>query len=175
MQPMQTAYIVTFVGDDRPGLVEALSSTVEENGGNWLESRLAQLGGKFTGLMRVSLPSDRGTSLERALERLTEYGLSVSVTRLDNLSPSEHSGRDINLSVIGPDRPGIVREVAHALSARRINVVDMESGVTSAPMSAELLFQAEIVATIPDDTDMLDLQTSLDDIANSMALDIELS
>tara|TARA_R110000823_G_scaffold130015_21_gene258141 strand:- start:660 stop:1178 length:519 start_codon:yes stop_codon:yes gene_type:complete len=172
---MQTSYIVTFIGDDRPGLVEALSAAVEENGGNWLESRLAQLAGKFTGLVRISLPREQGASLELALKQLAESGLSVRVTEVADPLPAEHTGRNISLSVIGPDRPGIVREIAHALSARLINVVEMESGVSSAPMSAELLFQAEIVATIPEDADMLNLQESLEEIANHMALDIELS
>lgn len=171
---MQTSYIVTFIGDDRPGLVEALSASIEANGGNWLESRLAQLGGKFTGLVRVSLPDERGPALESALKDLGASGLSVRVTKIDEPATAERVGRDVRLSVIGPDRPGIVREIAHALSTRRINVVEMESGVSSAPMSAELLFQAEIEATVPEATDLLDLQESLADIANHMGLDIEL-
>ncbi|MEZ5567376.1 MAG: ACT domain-containing protein [Halioglobus sp.] len=171
---MQTSYIVTFIGDDRPGLVEALSASIEANGGNWLESRLAQLGGKFTGLVRVSLPDEHGPALETALKDLATSGLSVRVTRIDEPARVERVGRDIHLSVIGPDRPGIVREIAHALSTRSINVVEMESGVSSAPMSAELLFQADIVATIPEATDLLDLQESLAEIANHMALDIDL-
>ena len=64
---MTTAYIVTFIGDDRPGLVEELSSVIDSNGGNWHESRLSQLGGKFAGLVSVSLPKDNGPALEEAL------------------------------------------------------------------------------------------------------------
>ena len=60
---MTTAYIITFIGDDRPGLVEQLSSVIENNGGNWHESRLSQLGGKFAGLVLVSLPRDNGPRL----------------------------------------------------------------------------------------------------------------
>ncbi|MCB1843115.1 MAG: cellulose-binding protein, partial [Halioglobus sp.] len=96
---MQTSYIVTFIGDDRPGLVEALSASIEANGGNWLESRLAQLGGKFTGLVRVSLPDEHGPALETALKDLATSGLSVRVTRIDEPARVERVGRDIHLSV----------------------------------------------------------------------------
>ena len=77
---MQTSYIVTFIGDDRPGLVEQLSSVIEKNQGNWRESRLSQLGGKFAGLILVSLPVDGGPSLEADLSDLAASGISVRVT-----------------------------------------------------------------------------------------------
>ena len=68
---METYYIVTFIGDDRPGLVEQLSSVIESNRGNWHESRLSELAGKFAGLILVSLPSDAGNELERELKALS--------------------------------------------------------------------------------------------------------
>ena len=77
---METSYIVTFIGDDRPGLVEAVSGVIEGNKGNWHESRLSQLGGKFAGLVLVSLPSADGSALEQALKGLSAHGLSVRVT-----------------------------------------------------------------------------------------------
>ena len=47
---MQTSFIITFIGDDRPGLVEQLSAAIEQSGGNWLESRMSHLAGKFAGI-----------------------------------------------------------------------------------------------------------------------------
>lgn len=170
---MTTSYIVTFIGDDRPGLVEQLSRVIENNGGNWHESRLSQLGGKFAGLIRVSLPADGGPSLEADLSALAASGLSVRVTASGEKRPSV-PGRDITLTVLGPDRPGIVREISRALAQREINVLEMDSQVTSAPMSAELIFSARIDAWIPETTDMDDLADTLDEIANQMTLEIDL-
>ena len=83
---MDTSFIITFIGDDRPGLVEELSSTISSLQGNWQESRLSQLAGKFAGLIRVSLPADQGTKLEQALKALSEKGLSVRVTPFEKIS-----------------------------------------------------------------------------------------
>jgi glycine cleavage system regulatory protein len=149
---VKTSYIVTFIGDDRPGLVEQLSSVIESNGGNWHESRLSQLGGKFAGLILVSLPAEGGPSLKN----------------------TPVPGRDITLTVLGPDRPGIVREISHALAQRQINVLEMDSQVDSAPMSAEMIFSARIDAWIPETTDLDDLAVSLDEIADHMTLEIDL-
>ncbi len=170
---METSYIVTFIGDDRPGLVEAVSEVVEKNGGNWHESRLSQLGGKFAGLVLVSLPTVSGPEFERALKSLTTQGLSIRVTATGPESPAA-TPKSITLTVIGPDRPGIVREISSALASHDVNVVDMDSRVSSAPMSAEQLFEARIDAQIPQETALEELMDTLDEIANQMTLDIAL-
>ncbi len=170
---METSYIVTFIGDDRPGLVESLSRVIESNRGNWLESRLSQLGGKFAGLVLVKLPDENGAALQADLKALSSTGLSVRVTPAIPL-PSSRRGRDITLRVIGPDRIGIVREISRALAQREVNVVEMDSEVSSAPMSAELIFRARIDAEIPDHVDLDDLEDSLEEIAETMTLEIEL-
>lgn len=179
---MQTSYIVTFIGDDRPGLVEQLSSVIERNGGNWRESRLAQLGGKFAGLILVSLPAAGGPALEAELGALAASGISVRVTPSDDDANvgigegkrSASPGRNITLTVIGPDRRGIVREISHILAERRINVLEMDSEVRSAPMSAEMIFSAHIDAWIPQATNLDALRDTLDEIADTMTLEIDL-
>ena len=169
---MDSAYIVTFIGDDRPGLVEELSRVIERNGGNWRESRLSQLGGKFAGLVLVSLPQSNTATLEQELSALAASGLSVSVNPTASaLAPADNI--DLRLNVIGPDRPGIVKEVSRALAERTINVVEMDSHVAPAAMSAENLFNATICASVPADTNLDSLSDSLDEIANQMTLDIE--
>jgi len=170
---VETSYILTFIGDDRPGLVEALSRVIEDNGGNWLESRLSQLGGKFAGLVLVTLPGENGPSLEADLKALSASGLSVRVTPAIGMAATS-TGRAITLRVIGPDRLGIVREISRALAQREVNVVEMDSEVNSAPMSAELIFTARIDAEIPQHIDLHDLEDSLEEIANLMTLEIEL-
>ncbi len=171
---MDASYIITFIGDDRPGLVEQLSSTIENSQGNWLESRLSQLGGKFTGLILVSLPADSADGLEAELKGLASSGLSVRVTPAAGAVTSAAEGKTIVLTVLGPDRLGIVKEISRALAGHNINVVEMDSHVDSAAMSGEMLFHARIEAQVPTDTDIDNLHASLDEIANHMTLEIDL-
>ncbi|MCX2981464.1 ACT domain-containing protein [Halieaceae bacterium IMCC14734] len=171
---METSFIITFIGDDRPGLVEELSAVISDHQGNWLESRLSQLAGKFAGLIRVSLPSDRGALLEDALKQLSERGLSVRVHTLTEADTSASNERAIRLSIMGPDRPGIVREIASALARQAINVIDMHSDVSSAPMSAEQLFTANVEAEIPASSDLDALTDTLEQIANDMSVDVNM-
>ncbi|HEY7775827.1 MAG TPA: ACT domain-containing protein, partial [Kineobactrum sp.] len=84
------------------------------------------------------------------------------------------AGRKISLAVVGPDRPGIVREIARALAAEQVNVIDMGSSVNGAPMSGEPLFQARITAEIPAGASLETLADALDTIAEQMTLEIDL-
>ena len=66
---MTTPLVLTFVGDDRPGLVNAISEKVAASGATWLESRSVRLAGKFAGVVLISVPDDRLTELELSLQR----------------------------------------------------------------------------------------------------------
>ena len=170
---MQSTFVITFISDDRPGLVEALSEVISGHGGNWVESRLSQLSGKFAGLISITLPSEAADALREALVGLTEAGIHVSITPCSgDAAPAQDNL--LTLTVLGPDRPGIVREIAAALSKRKINVVDLETCVSPAPMSSELMFHARIEATVPDPANLDDLGDTLDQIAEEMHVDITL-
>ena len=65
------AVVLTVIGDDRVGLVEALADTVSSHGGNWEHSQMAELAGKFAGIVVVTVPADRATDLTGALRAPT--------------------------------------------------------------------------------------------------------
>ena len=64
---MTTPLVLTFVGDDRPGLVNAISEKVAACGATWLESRSARLAGKFAGVLLVSAPDETLAALKLSL------------------------------------------------------------------------------------------------------------
>jgi len=166
---VDTSCIVSFIGDDRPGLVDSLSRAIRDAGGNWQDSRLARMGGKFAGLIRVRLPAEHMDALRKAL---AATGLDCTVT--DTHDGEAPQGALLTLTVVGPDRPGIVREIASELGARSINVQRMESHVEPAPMSSETLFHASIQVRLPSDLDRASLAARLDEIAAYMTIEIDL-
>ena len=82
--------------------------------------------------------------------------------------------RQMQLSIVGNDRPGIVREVASALAGHRINVREMNTAVTSAPMSGDALFTATAKIDVPLGLNMAELQDQLNAIADALTIDIDL-
>ncbi|MCX8090217.1 MAG: ACT domain-containing protein [Verrucomicrobiae bacterium] len=169
---MQVALVLTVIGRDRTGLVEALARAVAEHGGNWLESRMCRLGGEFAGILRVQVPAQRRFALEQALTRLGE--LSVTIREDEPLAASEPA-RFATLEVIGPDRPGIVREISHALAARGVNVEELATECLSAPMSGEALFQARAKLRLPPGVTLATLRPALEAAAAQIGVDFTLS
>lgn len=170
---MQTYLLISFIADDRPGLVESLSEAVAAHGGNWLESRMTNLAGKFAGIVNVSVPTARRGDLAGALGALEAAGLTLRLedTRAPVAAPAHAPWR---LDIVGQDRPGIVHEFSAALASRRINVVELRSDITSAPMSADPLFTASVSIHVPADIDLDELRERLEAIADELTIDYSL-
>lgn len=169
---MTQSFVLTFVGPDQPGLVEKIARVVHRHGGNWLESRMSQLAGQFAGIARVSIEAQNAGALQTALEALSDGALTVVVRA--SAAAMAASDSEMTLNILGPDRPGIVQEVSHALASCGINLLEMDTRVSSAPMSAEALFEADARVAIPAGLDLPALEERLDDIANRLSVDIAL-
>jgi glycine cleavage system regulatory protein len=168
---MRTPIVMTVIGPDRPGLVELLASTVASHGGNWLQSRMAHLGGHFAGILRLEIPPDRQPGLITALQQLSAQGLTV-VCHPDAAVPHV-APTSARLEVLGHDRPGIVQQVSNALARHRINVEELETDLQSAPMTGEPLFHAEAKLRLPEDCDLPGLQSELEKIAADFMVDLQ--
>src|SRR6185436_2547038 len=112
----------------------SVARLVADHDGNWLESRMCRLGGEFAGILRVHVPAERRAALEQALSGLPN--LTV-VVRADESAGASAQRQLASLEVFGQDRPGIVREVSGALAAQGVNVEELVTECTSAPMSGE--------------------------------------
>jgi len=171
---MHTDKLIAFIADDRPGLVERIAEVVTEHGGNWLESRMSQLAGKFTGIVRVSLPRAHLVEFERALSTLEQIGITLRVEDAPGTATTA-AVAPWRLEIIGHDRPGIVHEFATALARRQINVFDMRTDVSTAPMSAGLLFSATADIQVPAELDIDELRESLEAIADELTIEYTLA
>ncbi len=169
---MNTSLVLTLVGPDRPGLVETVAQLVASHGGNWLESRMARLGGQFAGIARVVLPAAREGDLRAALGALEARGLKVAVTLDPGSAPAAKPGRAVKLELVGQDRPGIVHQVTRVLAAHRVNVEELVTECVEAPMAGGILFQARAELLIPGEADMGAIRTDLEKIAADLMVDL---
>jgi glycine cleavage system regulatory protein len=163
--------ILTVIGDDRPGLVEELATAISTHGGNWLESSMAQLSGKFAGIVEVAVPADRIPELRIALAKLNDLKVSAETATAAKSAPG---GRRLTLNLVGHDRIGIVREVSQVLARHSVNVEDLSTRTSSAPMSAEILFHCEAELTAAPDFNARELKAALEKLSDDLMVDISL-
>ena len=119
MLPEREQIVLTLIGPDRPGLVEAVSEAVAKHQGNWLESDMARLAGQFAGILVVEVPAARVASISKDLANLSSSDLRVQIERG---SHGETAGPRLQLELVGHDKPGIVMGVARLLAQRNVNV-----------------------------------------------------
>ncbi len=171
---MTRTLVVTFIADDRPGLVQRMAQTVADNGGNWLDSRMAQLAGKFAGVVLLEVAADDGRNggLETALAGLRREGFHLTVEASEEIARA--SGQVFDLEILGPDQPGIVREISHCLVERGIGVEEMETDIREAPHAGGTLFHAHARVLAPDGVGDAELRDALEVLAGTLMVDISL-
>ena len=170
---MSTSIVLSVVSDDHPGIVEKLSELLADHGGNWTESRMMSLAGKFAGILLVPVPAAQADDFISALEALESEGIQVVAQRSDSVSNAD-AAREYSIELVGQDRPGIVYEITEVLAKHGVNVQELETTVQSASMSGESLFMADARIFIPREADLEKLQDELEDLANELMVDIEL-
>jgi glycine cleavage system regulatory protein len=165
--------VLTIVGPDRPGLVEAIAEAVARSGGNWLESRMAHLAGTFAGVLRVQAPAEAVPRVVAAIEELSHIDLKVTVAPgivSETLGPQ----RLLDLDLIGLDRAGIVRDISAILARHGANIEELVTDVSSAPMSGEPLFRAQVRLKVPAAADADPLRTDLERFATDLMVELRL-
>ena len=168
---MTVSLVLTVIGDDRPGLVEQLATAISQHQGNWLESSMSNLSGKFAGIVCVSVPETQLEALTAAMASLPGQRITSEVSR----SPAAQAGnRRLKLSLVGHDRIGIVREVSQVLARHALNVEDLSTHTASAPMSAGVLFHATAELTASSMLDVSELTRDLENLSNDLMVDITL-
>ena len=168
-----TDLVLTLIGADRPGLVEAVADVVASHGGNWLESRMAHLAGKFAGILRVEVPAEKASAVLSALADLEAQGLKV-MGEPAQASGIAAPGRTLDLDLCGLDRPGIVREISQLLAKSGANVEELATDRTSAAMSGEMLFAAKARVRLPPSGDLATLRAALERLASDLMVEIKL-
>src|SRR5688500_6474480 len=99
---MKRWHMLTVVGQDRAGIVAALSDALYRGGANLGEASMARLGGNFTIMMMVQTDSD-ARALETSLAPVAEkLGLRVHVDAID-ARLHQHVEPNARITVHGAD------------------------------------------------------------------------
>jgi glycine cleavage system regulatory protein len=168
---MTTPLVLTFVGDDRPGLVNAISEKVAHCGATWLESRSVRLAGKFAGVVLVNVPDESLIPLELSLRDLAPAGLRIAIERGATAEP-QTPRRLVTLEIVGNERPGIVRDVTQALSGLGVNIEEFMSGLEGEPFTGVQMFHATARLSVPDGLKLEEMRKALERLAAEIMVDL---
>ncbi len=167
--------VLTAIGNDQAGLVEALAGVVVRHDGNWDRSQMASLAGKFAGIVMITVADSHVDALIGDLQPLEARGLlDITVERAADDPAAAAAALSAHLEITGQDQPGIVHELSAALATRNISIAELETRVESGAMAGGRIFRAEAGLVLPAGMTVEGLSDVVDDVANDLRLDIDI-
>ena len=147
---MSKNIVITLMGRDRVGIVKDITNALVKYGGNVETSRMARLGGEFAMLALVSVAENELVALEKELQILRDEGFQITLLQTEGGQAEKYAGWiPYKIEVLGADHEGIIYEVAQQLAAQGINIEDMETTTSPAPMSGTPLFTMHATVFVP--------------------------
>jgi len=138
---------VTAIGNDRPGIVSAVTRVLFETGCNLEDATSTILSGHFSMMLVVRLAE--GATPEEVEDRLQpvaeQLDLVIAVRPVhETHSVVEHPTHVV--SVYGGDKPGIVFRVAEHLSSNGVNITNLSSRVIGSDEQPVYALMLEVAA-----------------------------
>lgn len=138
-------YMLTLVGEDRPGIVAAITRALFEQGLNLGETSMLRLGGNFTVMLMVSGAADEAAVYASLVDVVRALGLRLHVDGIQG-HLHQHVVPNIQVTVTGADRAGIVADVTGILAAHGFDILDLSSDVAGSDARPVYILQITGVA-----------------------------
>ena len=139
--------VISFIAEDRPGLVDQLSKTVKQHQGNWQTSSLHHLSGFFTGVLEVAVDQAHCEALTNAITSLPDFKVNI-----EQSTPADTSNTaNLVLELTANDREGIVQEISSVIHHQGGNLIKLVSTQDNAPHTGQALFKAKITLSVDDE------------------------
>src|SRR5262249_809891 len=141
-------FILTAVGDDRPGLVGELTGQLHSAGANILDSRMVNLRGRFAVIVLFEA-ADAAAIRQKVPAAAEKVGLTANLN--EHIPPAgvhSISGLPFRLKTYSLDQPGLVHAVSTVLRNHRVNIEDLSAWQESAAFAGDALFIMEMRLTI---------------------------
>ncbi len=173
---MPKRYVLTLTGSDRIGIVQLVTESILECGGDVQASRMARLGGEFAMLLLVSIPDSETGRLTDNVGELAGEGFKVSLTETEwGVSTKRKDWLPYRIKVRGANHEGIIHELSEQLSDQGIHIEFIDTNVVPAPMSGTPLFMMDAIIAVPPDLPKHKWQDDLEEAADRLNVELEMS
>lgn len=175
---MAKQYILTVLASNRTGILAALANALDELGGNTLDVSQAVIREFFTMIVAAEFPENRDPDVIvdhiRAVCR--PYGAEVSLKDPSDEEVFESADDPVEkqryvLTIAGPDRPGVLRFIAHRLAQHGIDLVDLQGQRREEDRT--FLFSMELDAPLGIDSLQLRRELEIEFMSDSITVSLQ--
>jgi len=159
--------VISFISPDKPGLVDSLSSIINQHKGNWQTSSLHHMSGFFTGVLEVAVAESQYQAFIQKVESINGLSTVIKVAE----QAVKKSPPSIILDLTANDRVGIVQEISSVIHHQGGNLLKLVSKQESAAHSGVELFKATVTISV-DETHLEDLIHGIENLADDLIVDV---
>lgn len=166
--------IISVIGEDRPGILAAVSDILFDCGCNIENISQTILQYVFGALFVAALPPDMDaeTLQSRLTTELTGLGLDVFVKEHESVAHTTVKTQPFVITTFGPDRPGLVNGITRIFARHAINVTNLKAVFKggNVPQDNIMIFEVDI----PVSTQLPELRRELEQAAQGLGLEINI-
>jgi glycine cleavage system regulatory protein len=167
---MESVFITTIVGDDRPDIINALAKTTRSLGGEWIKSKVIRLDGQFSAIMKVTIDEAQKEKLNQTLEQ--EFsGLAFYHAPVREVQPENTNIIDLVLDC--NDRPGLTKEITRALYDLNLRPENLEVSRVPIFQMGKTVYSAKMRVGIPDTLSKEELSDTLLKVCDSCRINFD--
>jgi glycine cleavage system transcriptional repressor len=170
---MSKNLVLTLTGHDKVGLVEYVTNVFVKRHGNVESSRMARLGGEFAMLMLVTVAESELAAIESDFKELRGEGYQLSLAQTEDDSKKYAGWIPYQIEITGADHEGIIHEISSRLAAQNINIENMDTSTSPAPMSGTPLFTLKGVVVVPPQLHFHDWSDALEEICDQLNVSVK--
>ncbi|MDO6763052.1 glycine cleavage system protein R [Agarivorans sp. 1_MG-2023] len=163
---MSALFLVTAVGEDKPGTLNRLADITHSQQGKWLSSRVVNLDGQFACIFKVQVPQKNSQTLQDALLNVDGVQLDIHDCKPAHLSQSE----SLRLVIDAEDRPGLINDITRLLVGHGVNVNKLECHRVSVPEAGGNVFTAELDLMVPDSENTASIIAEIESLQAQMVV-----
>jgi len=165
--------ILTAIGADRPGLVDAVSEFVFSRGGNIEDSRMVNLRGQFAMMVLVGGAEETISRLRQDVGVLFREAALRAELHEASAPPSVAAAEALPFRLTGTaiDQPGIVHRVSHLMRELHVNIESLETRLRPAPYTGAPMFDMELILAVPRTTSLSQLRQNVAKICDELNVD----
>ena len=161
--------IITAIGSDKPGLVDKISSIINQNEGNIENSKMIKVCNQFAMIIDFSCLHNIDI-IKTDLKKIKD--LEVTYKSIDSSDTSKKYYKKYVIK--GVDDQGIVNKVSKFFSSHNINIIEIDTFLESAPITGAPLFNMKITISHNQSNDIPNIESELINLCDNLNLDTKI-
>lgn len=163
--------IINFLGEDKPGLLSAIATTINSSNCNILDSRQAIFGQELSLTMIIEGNQNAITKAELAIPTLCQNLDLLAMMKRTKHHAKQHLAHLLNIEFTGQDIQGLLRDVTKFFHEKSTSISALRQKTYTCSDTGLETVRCKLVLTVPENIDINEFIEDTDAFLTSLSLE----